>query len=130
MSIANDQEIPNGRTLSKLRWTRQRARETPWVRWEGETPYVGNRRLVLPGQEDKILRQEVQSRGIPPTIGYLRCFSDLRKRYCGLSRACVRAFLRKHKECPQKLISFTPLSFRTTCGQRASGSAVIKCCHN
>jgi hypothetical protein len=102
-------EVPSDFVLARQRWTEEKARGTPYVTWKQGKPYIGERRLILRGEDtDALLRQEF--RDVPPSIGYIRWYSLLNQRYVGLSRPTVEAFLGKQEahliyEPPRKIVA-------------------------
>jgi transposase InsO family protein len=78
-------------SLTKIRWSPEKARRLPWVSWKGNQPYVEDRAIVMPDQVEDVLRSEY--RNVPPTIGAVRWVGLLEKKYVGIRRRMVKAFL-------------------------------------
>lgn len=84
-------EIPPDGYLTRVVWTTQRAKQEPYVTWKDGVPYVGDRRLITTDKVAETLKSEWQR--VPPSIGYLRWYSVLKRKYVGLKRPAVQAFL-------------------------------------
>lgn len=82
--------------LTRTGWTLERARSDPSVTWKDDTPYLGERRLILPNDDvDAIIRDEYAR--LPPAIGYLRLYSILKSKYARLPRKSVQDFLSRQE---------------------------------
>jgi len=90
---------PSERGLSKVMWTRERAAGLPWVTRRGGDFLVDDRRIVFPGEEQTILKNQYEQ--LPPSIGYNRFYSWVNRRYLGIRRADLAAFLNA-QEAKQK----------------------------
>lgn len=82
---------PKERGLSKVMWTRERAASLSWVTRRGGQFFVDDRQIVFPGEEQDILKKEYED--VPPSLGYNRFYSWVKRRYLGIRRADLVAFL-------------------------------------
>lgn len=84
-------EIPDESRLTRIGWTEERARRAPYVTWREDGPWIGDKRLVLKDQVQDVLKSEW--RKVPPSVGYLRWYSVIARKYIGISRPTLQAFL-------------------------------------
>lgn len=85
------------RELVNTLWTHETARQTPFVQWKQGVPYVGERRLVLQGEDTTEFIREPYAQ-LPPSVGYFRLYSVLKEEYANLRREAVEQFLANHQE--------------------------------
>lgn len=88
LTMANSSEL----ALTHALWTPERARAAPFVTWHEGKPYVGDRLLIMNGENGQELFRSEDAK-LPPNIGYLRLYSVLQRKYgaAKLPRAQVDA---------------------------------------
>jgi hypothetical protein len=91
MSTDASAEIPPEGFLTRVSWTTERAKQEPYVTWRGDEPWIGERRLVTQDKVQDVLKSEW--RRVPPSIGYLRWYSLLSRKYVGISRPAMQKFM-------------------------------------
>jgi transposase InsO family protein len=83
--------IPSDNFLTRVTWTQERAKREPYVTWRDDEPWIGDRKLITQDKVEQVLKSEW--RKVPPSIGYLRWYSVLARKFVGVSRPAVEKFL-------------------------------------
>lgn len=82
---------PSRKVQARIRWTEEKAKNTPWVTWKDDKPFVGERRVVYQDQKADVLKEEYKQ--VPPSIGYLRYYDIIDRKYVGITRRFLQHWL-------------------------------------
>jgi hypothetical protein len=86
-------DVPAERTLQFLQWTREPAKQAPYVTWRGDEAYIGERQIVFREDQERVIEQCYNE--VYPTIGYNRFYQYISMRFIGVRRRAVQDFLVK-----------------------------------